>query len=65
MVNFGCANQRNFAAQVANPADLIGPRAMTPAPGERRDVVWGKYVKGESSISDKKSDERLVVKGAQ
>ena len=62
--NFGCANQRNFAAQVANPADLIGPRAMTPAPGDRRNAVWGKYIKGESTISQKQSDERLVVKGA-
>lgn len=62
--NFGCANQRNFAAQVANPADLIGPRAMTPAPGDRRNAVWGKYIKGESTISQKQSDERLIVKGA-
>ncbi len=62
--NFGCATQRNFAAQVANPADLIGPRAMTPGPSERRDVVWGKYIKGESTISQKQNDERAVVKGA-
>lgn len=62
--NFGCANQRNFAAQVANPADLIGPRAMTPAPGDRRNIVWGKYIKGESTISQKQADERVVVKGA-
>jgi pilus assembly protein CpaD len=62
--NFGCATQRNFAAQVANPADLMGPRTMTPAPGERRDVVWGKYIKGESTITQKQTDERLVVKGA-
>jgi len=62
--DFGCATQRNFAAQVANPADLIGPRSMTPAAAERRDVVWGKYIKGESTISQKQADERSVVKGA-
>lgn len=62
--NFGCATQRNFAAQVANPADLIGPRSMTPAPGERRDVIWGKYIKGESTISQKQAEEKSVVKGA-
>jgi pilus assembly protein CpaD len=62
--NLGCATQRNFAAQVANPADLLGPRSMAPAPGERRDVVWGKYIKGESTISQKQADERAVVKGA-
>ena len=26
--NFGCAQQRNLAAQIANPADLLGPRTM-------------------------------------
>ena len=62
--NFGCANQRNLAAHIANPADLLGPRASTPAPGERRDVVFGKYIKGESTISQKQQDERVVVKGA-
>jgi pilus assembly protein CpaD len=44
--NMGCATQRNLAAMVANPEDLLHPRGETPRPGERRDVVWGKYVKG-------------------
>ena len=35
--NFGCAQQRNLAAQIANPADLLGPRTMDPAdPGAPR-----------------------------
>ena len=63
--NFGCANQRNFAMQVANPADLLGPRTMTPAVGERRDAQWEKFVKGESTIVKKEADEKLVVKGSQ
>ena len=62
--NFGCSTQRNFAAQVANPADLIGPRTMTPGSGERRDTVWERYVKGESTITKKESDEKVQVKGA-
>jgi type IV pilus biogenesis protein CpaD/CtpE len=32
---------------VANPEGLLYPRAETPRPSERRDVVWGKYVTGE------------------
>jgi pilus assembly protein CpaD len=63
--NFGCATQRNFAMQVANPADLLGPRGETPRSGERRAVVWDKYTKGESTIADKKGEERVQVKGAQ
>ena len=62
--NLGCATQRNFAAQVANPADLLGPRSMTPAVAERRDVQWEKFTKGESTITKKDSDERVQVKGA-
>jgi pilus assembly protein CpaD len=62
--NFGCASQRNFAAQVANPADLLGPRTMTPAISERRDTAWERYVKGESTIAKKEQDEKVQVKGA-
>ena len=29
--NFGCASQRNLAAMVDNPADLVQPRGETPA----------------------------------
>ena len=46
--NFGCAQQRNLAAQVANPADLLGPRTMEPADAERRDVVLDKYRQGQA-----------------
>jgi pilus assembly protein CpaD len=63
--HFGCATQRNFAMQVANPADLLGPRGETPRSGERRAVVWDKYTKGESTVADKKGEERVQVKGAQ
>ncbi len=63
--NLGCATQRNFAAQVANPADLLGPRTMTPTMSERRDTQWERYVKGQTTITEKHNDERLVIKGAQ
>ena len=57
--NFGCASQRNFALQIANPADLVGPRTMTPRSAERRHESWQKYVKGHSTVSAKQSDERV------
>ena len=50
--NRGCATQRNLAAVVANPEDLLYPRAQTPRPSERRDVVWGKYVNGKTTGSE-------------
>jgi len=55
--NMDCATQRNLAEMVANPEDLIGARGETPRPGERRDVVWGKYVKGEPTISKRDKAE--------
>jgi pilus assembly protein CpaD len=46
--NFGCATQRNLAAMVANPADLVQPRAEGPIHAARRSTVLDKYRKGES-----------------
>lgn len=46
--NLGCASQRNLAAMVANPADLVQPRAETPASTPRRSVVLDKYRKGDN-----------------
>lgn len=45
--SFGCATAANLAAQVANPADLLGPRAMTATDAQRRDTVMGRYRAGE------------------
>jgi pilus assembly protein CpaD len=61
--NMGCANQRNFAAMVANPADLVGPRSMTASPTERRDQVWEKYLKGDQTGARKSEDEKVRTDG--
>jgi pilus assembly protein CpaD len=62
--NLGCANQHNFAAMVANPADLLGPRTESDRASERRDVTWDKYVQGESSTAKKTEDEKVQIKAA-
>ena len=41
--NFGCSYQNNLAAQVANPADLLGPRKQTEIDAENRDRVINVY----------------------
>lgn len=46
--NLGCATQRNLAAMVANPADLVQPRGEQPAYQARRSVSIDKYRKGEN-----------------
>jgi pilus assembly protein CpaD len=47
--NFGCATQRNLAAQVDNPADLVQPRGETAAYTMRRTTVFQKYTAGEKT----------------
>ncbi|MQB44572.1 CpaD family pilus assembly protein [Rhizobium sp. ICMP 5592] len=49
--NFGCATQNNLAAQVANPTDLIAPRAMTPIDADQRSKVIGNYRSGTTATS--------------
>lgn len=46
--NLGCATQRNLAAMVANPNDLVQPRADAPIYTARRSVALDKYRKGEN-----------------
>ncbi|HWL06105.1 MAG TPA: CpaD family pilus assembly protein [Xanthobacteraceae bacterium] len=45
--NFGCASQRNLAAMVEEPADLVQPRASTPIYTARRTMVLEKYRQGQ------------------
>ena len=59
--NLGCATQRNLAAMVANPEDLIEPRGMTSRDSQRRDVIMDKYVKGDTTISKKAEEEKAKV----
>lgn len=50
--NFGCAYQQNLAAMVANPADLVRPRAEDPANGARRSKVIQDYSQGKETKSE-------------
>jgi len=49
--NFGCANQRNLAAMIDNPSDLVQPRSETPAYTIRRSEGFEKYRKGEPTAT--------------
>jgi pilus assembly protein CpaD len=49
--NHGCSVQRNLAAQVADPQDLVQPRAETPALTSRRATVLDKYRKGDPTAT--------------
>jgi len=49
--NFGCSNQHNLAAMVANPTDLVQPRAEGPVYAARRTFMIDKYRQGQSTTT--------------
>jgi pilus assembly protein CpaD len=49
--NFGCAYQRNMAAMVDNPSDLVQPRPETPAYTKRRTEGFEKYRTGAATAT--------------
>lgn len=59
--NFGCATQNNLAAMIAEPADLVAPRTMTPSDVNRRATVFDKYRKGEVTAAERSADESAEV----
>jgi len=56
--NFGCAQQKNIAAMVANPRDLLGPRPLDPRPSERGAVQWEKFIQGEPTGATRSEEEK-------
>ncbi|SHG20179.1 CpaD family pilus assembly protein [Bradyrhizobium erythrophlei] len=59
--NFGCAYQRNMAAMVDNPADLVQPRAETPPYTMRRAEAFEKYRKGTSTATSYPESDRAKL----
>ena len=59
--NFGCAQQRNLAAMIDEPADLVQPRAETPAYTMRRNVAFEKYRKGAPTTTIYPEAERAKL----
>jgi pilus assembly protein CpaD len=50
--NLGCSSQRNLAAMVANPTDLVQPRAEGPVYAARRSFMIDKYRQGERTSTN-------------
>jgi pilus assembly protein CpaD len=61
--NLGCASQRNLAAMVDNPADLVQPRGETPAYGPRRSIAIDHYRKGESPAGVYQDYDKAKISG--
>jgi pilus assembly protein CpaD len=59
--NFGCAYQRNMAAMIDNPSDLVQPRSETPAYTARRTEAFEKYRKGNPTATTYPDSERAKL----
>jgi pilus assembly protein CpaD len=59
--NFGCAYQRNMAAMIDNPSDLVQPRSETPAYTTRRTTAFEKYRKGTTSTTSYPEAEKAKL----
>ncbi|HUZ13277.1 MAG TPA: CpaD family pilus assembly protein [Caulobacteraceae bacterium] len=62
---FGCSMTANFAAQIADPADLLAPRRSAPPDANRRETVMGKYQQGviTSTPKDDQADASFAKVG--
>src|SRR5271169_6821073 len=59
--NFGCAYQRNMAAMIVNPSDLVQPRPETPAYTTRRTEGFEKYRKGAATTTNYPEAEKAKL----
>jgi pilus assembly protein CpaD len=59
--NFGCAYQRNMAAMVDNPSDLVQARPETPSYTQRRSEAFEKYRKGATTATDYPESNRAKL----
>lgn len=57
-LGMGCAVTANMAAQIANPRDIIQPRAMPPAETGRAATVFANYRQGDRTSA---AQEELVA----
>lgn len=60
----GCAVRSNQAAMIADPADLLGTRALGQGDPLRRAVILEKFRQGESTGSNRSSSESGTVSQA-
>jgi pilus assembly protein CpaD len=59
--NLGCAMQRNVAAMVEDPSDLVQPRGESPAYAARRAAVLDKFRKGEDPTTQYRDPDKAKI----
>lgn len=59
--NFGCATQKNIAAMIADPRDLVSPQTASATDAQRRLIVLDKYRKGEPTVAQRTQQQSGAV----
>ena len=62
--NFGCAVRTNLAAMIADPADLLGQRALEGGDPVRREVIMELFRQGKSTGAERAGNESGAVSSA-
>lgn len=60
----GCSLRANQAAMIADPADLLGTRALDQGDPVRRGIILDKFRQGEATASTRTTDESGTVSQA-
>jgi len=58
---FGCFQSANLAAMVTDPRQLLEPYAGGQPNAQRRQVIYDKYIQGESTAATVNPDQRVGV----
>ncbi|ABI76447.1 pilus assembly protein CpaD [Hyphomonas neptunium ATCC 15444] len=64
METLGCSVRTNLAAMIIDPADLLGNRPLDRSDLARREVILEKFRAGESTASERSSQESGAVSSA-
>ncbi len=59
--DFGCSTQHNFAAEIADPRDLIAPHPMDASDAPRRATVYDNYRNGKPTAAETTPDQSAAV----
>lgn len=62
--SLGCSVRTNVAAMIADPADLLGNRALAPSDIERREVILEKFRAGEITRAERAIEESGAISAA-
>ena len=59
--NFGCFQSANLAAMVTDPRQLLEPYASGQPNAQRRQVIYDKYIQGETTAAAVNPDQQIAI----